>query len=77
MTPDDVLRLTVPNRLGQAVPLSSFASTRWVQGPTQTVRYNGFLRDALFIVPAWLARRRTQDNLAASSRARAASPARR
>jgi len=42
MTPDDVLRLTVPNRLGQAVPLSSFASTRWVQGPTQTVRYNGF-----------------------------------
>jgi len=24
------------------VPLSSFASTRWVQGPTQTVRYNGF-----------------------------------
>jgi multidrug efflux pump len=42
MQPDDVLRLTVQNPLGQAVPLSAFASTRWVTGPMQTVRYNGY-----------------------------------
>ncbi|TNF62918.1 MAG: multidrug efflux RND transporter permease subunit, partial [Burkholderiales bacterium] len=42
MQPEDVLSLTVTNRQGQAVPLSSFASTRWVVGPMQTVRYNGY-----------------------------------
>ena len=42
MQPDDVLRLTVQNSQGQAVPLSAFASTRWVTGPMQTVRYNGY-----------------------------------
>ena len=42
MQPDDLLRLTVQNRSGQAVPLSAFASTKWVVGPMQTVRYNGY-----------------------------------
>ena len=42
MQPDDLLRLNVPNNKGQMVPLSSFASTRWVTGAMQTVRYNGY-----------------------------------
>jgi multidrug efflux pump len=42
MQPDDLLRLTVLNSRGQAVPMSAFASTRWVVGPVQTVRYNGY-----------------------------------
>ncbi|HEY9094447.1 MAG TPA: efflux RND transporter permease subunit, partial [Hydrogenophaga sp.] len=42
MQPDDVLRITVNNSQGKAVPLSAFASTRWVTGPMQTVRYNGY-----------------------------------
>ncbi len=42
MQPDDLLRLTAMNSKGQPVPLSAFASTRWVTGPMQTVRYNGY-----------------------------------
>ncbi|PWF40518.1 efflux RND transporter permease subunit [Massilia glaciei] len=42
MQPDDLLRLTAVNARGQQVPLSSFAGTRWVTGPMQTVRYNGY-----------------------------------
>ncbi len=42
MQPEDVLRLSVPNGSGQVVPLSAFATTRWVVGPVQTVRYNGY-----------------------------------
>jgi len=42
MQPEDVLSLTVLNQRGQVVPLSAFASTRWVVGPMQTVRYNGY-----------------------------------
>ena len=42
MQPEDILRLTAPNAQGKPVPLSSFATTRWVQGPMQTVRYNGY-----------------------------------
>jgi len=42
MQPEDVLRLFVPNNKGQQVPLSAFAQTRWVNGPAQTVRYNGY-----------------------------------
>ena len=42
MQPDDLLRLSVSNNKGQAVPLSAFASTRWITGPMQTVRYNGY-----------------------------------
>ncbi|MDP3252568.1 MAG: efflux RND transporter permease subunit [Hydrogenophaga sp.] len=42
MQPDDLLRLNVVNNKGQAVPMSAFASTRWITGPMQTVRYNGY-----------------------------------
>lgn len=42
MQPDDLLNLNVLNSRGQAVPLSSFASTRWITGAMQTVRYNGY-----------------------------------
>ncbi|RYX90965.1 MAG: efflux RND transporter permease subunit [Comamonadaceae bacterium] len=42
MQPDDLLKLSASNTRGQAVPLSAFASTRWVNGPMQTVRYNGY-----------------------------------
>ncbi len=42
MQPEDLLRLNVKSTTGQAVPLSAFASTRWVNGAMQTVRYNGY-----------------------------------
>jgi len=42
MQSEDLLRLNVPNRSGQNLPLSAFASTRWVTGAMQTVRYNGY-----------------------------------
>ena len=42
MQPDDLLRLSVQNSRGQAVPFSAFASTRWIKGAMQTIRYNGY-----------------------------------
>ncbi|MBI2768484.1 MAG: efflux RND transporter permease subunit [Burkholderiales bacterium] len=42
MQPDDLLRLNVVNNKGAAVPFSAFASTRWITGPMQAVRYNGY-----------------------------------
>ena len=42
MQPEDLLRLNATNNKGQQVPLSAFATTRWVTGPMQTVRYNGY-----------------------------------
>ena len=42
MQPEDLLKLNASNSRGQPVPLSSFASTRWVTGAMQTVRYNGY-----------------------------------
>ena len=42
MQPDDLLKLNALNGRGEPVPLSSFASTRWVTGPMQTIRYNGY-----------------------------------
>jgi multidrug efflux pump len=42
MQPEDLLRLNAPNSRGQPVPLSAFASTRWITGPMQTIRYNGY-----------------------------------
>ncbi len=42
MQPDDLLQLNASNSQGKPVPLSAFASTRWIQGATQTVRYNGY-----------------------------------
>jgi multidrug efflux pump len=42
MQPDDLLRINAMNSKGQPVPLSAFATTRWVTGPMQTIRYNGY-----------------------------------
>jgi multidrug efflux pump len=42
MQPEDLLRLNVLNTAGQPVPLAAFASSKWVTGPMQTVRYNGY-----------------------------------
>jgi multidrug efflux pump len=42
MQPDDILRLNVSNAQGKPVPLSAFATTRWIKGAMQTVRYNGY-----------------------------------
>jgi len=42
MQPADVMRLHAVSNQGELVPLASFASTRWVTGAIQTVRYNGY-----------------------------------
>jgi len=42
MRPESVLDLPVVNSKGQTVPLSTFATTRWITGAMQTVRYNGY-----------------------------------
>jgi len=42
MQPDDLLKLNASNTQGLLVPLSAFATTKWVTGATQTVRYNGY-----------------------------------
>jgi multidrug efflux pump len=42
MQPEDLLKLNVQNASGQAVPLAAFATTQWVTGAVQTVRYNGY-----------------------------------
>ena len=42
MQPEDILKLTVTNSRGQAVPLSAVATTRWITGPMQSIRYNGY-----------------------------------
>ena len=42
MQPDDLLKLNAANSQGGPVPLSAFATTRWITGAQQTVRYNGY-----------------------------------
>ncbi len=42
MQPEDLLKLNASNAQGEPVPLSAFATTRWVTGAMQTVRYNGY-----------------------------------
>ena len=42
MQPDDLLRINAVNAQGKPVPLSAFAATRWITGPMQTIRYNGY-----------------------------------
>jgi multidrug efflux pump len=42
MQPEDLLRLSAPSSRGGLVPLSAFATTKWVNGPMQTIRYNGY-----------------------------------
>jgi len=42
MQPEDILRLNVRSSTGTMVPFASFSRTRWVTGPIQLVRYNGY-----------------------------------
>jgi multidrug efflux pump len=42
MQPEDILRITVNNTQGLAVPLSAFATTSWITGQMQSVRFNGY-----------------------------------
>ncbi len=42
MQPGDLMQLHATNAQGKQVPFSAFASTRWVKGEEQTVRYNGY-----------------------------------
>ncbi len=42
MQPEDLLRVNALNAAGSPVPLAAFATTRWITGPVQTVRYNGY-----------------------------------
>ena len=38
----DILKLNARNTQGGMVPLSTFVSAEWVQGPVQVVRYNSY-----------------------------------
>lgn len=42
MQSEDLLRINVSNNQGKLVPLSAIATTKWITGPVQTVRYNGY-----------------------------------
>jgi multidrug efflux pump len=42
MQPDDLLQLNVVNNQGKPVPMAAMATTRWVTGPIQTIRFNGY-----------------------------------
>ena len=42
MLPEDLTRLYVRNTEGKMVPLSAFASSHWVYGPSRLERFNGF-----------------------------------
>jgi multidrug efflux pump len=40
--PEDLMKLYVRNAQGAMVPFASFASTHWITGPVQLIRYNGY-----------------------------------
>jgi len=42
LQPQDLLNLHVRNTQGNMVPLSAFSTSRWITGPVQLVRYNGY-----------------------------------
>ncbi len=42
LRPEDLLQLYVRNNKGAMVPFSAFASSRWITGPVQLVRFNGY-----------------------------------
>lgn len=42
MQPEDVMRLTVPNAQGRLVELSTMVNAKWISGPMQLTRYNGY-----------------------------------
>ncbi|KQB52161.1 acriflavine resistance protein B [Pseudomonas endophytica] len=39
---EDLLKINVRNNVGKMVPLASFVQARWIQGPSQMSRYNGY-----------------------------------
>ena len=43
MDVEDILRLNTRNDKGEMVPLFSFVTASWKQGPTQVVRYNNYM----------------------------------
>lgn len=52
MQPADILNLTVPNKSGVAVPLSTIATVSWENGTEQSVRFNGYPSMELSASPA-------------------------
>ncbi|HXZ09192.1 MAG TPA: efflux RND transporter permease subunit, partial [Paraburkholderia sp.] len=42
MRPEDVSTLRLRNNVGEMVPFSAFTRVRWISGPQQLERYNGF-----------------------------------
>jgi len=42
MQPEDLMQLNVLNNQGKPVLMSAFATTHWITGPIQTIRYNGY-----------------------------------
>ncbi|MDM0077081.1 multidrug efflux RND transporter permease subunit [Variovorax sp. J2P1-59] len=42
MRPEDVLALRLRNNQNESVPFSAFTRVRWISGPQQLERYNGF-----------------------------------
>ena len=52
MLPSDLEKLYVRNMQGKMVPLTSLASGRWISGPPQVARYNGFPSISIWGEPA-------------------------
>ncbi|OWW22900.1 efflux RND transporter permease subunit, partial [Noviherbaspirillum denitrificans] len=42
MQPEDLRQLYVRNVAGEMVPMASFTALKWITGPVQVVRYNGY-----------------------------------
>ncbi|MRW86490.1 efflux RND transporter permease subunit [Pseudoduganella sp. FT26W] len=42
LQPQDIMQLNARSASGTMVPFSSFATSHWIQGPVQLVRYNGY-----------------------------------
>ncbi|MDP1351987.1 efflux RND transporter permease subunit, partial [Klebsiella pneumoniae] len=42
MQPEQLLALSVKNRLGQMLPLSAFVTLSWNVAPQQLIRYQGY-----------------------------------
>jgi len=42
LQPEDIFKLHVRNAQGAMVPFSAFASSHWITGPVQLIRYNGY-----------------------------------
>lgn len=42
LSPEDLSKLYARNSGGTMVPFSAFTSSKWIQGPVQLIRYNGY-----------------------------------